>query len=198
MLSLSQGEILISYTRHLVENHVKATSLPIKPSDAFFHEHRGVFVTLHRYPDLSLRGCIGIPEPVMTLGIALKEAAISATQDPRFPELNEEELSTIIIEVTVLTPPQPLKVGHPKEYLEKIKIGTHGLIIRNGRKSGLLLPQVPVEQQWDIEEYLAQICYKAWLPPDAWLDSETKLSIFTGQIFTETKPYGPVKEKSFA
>ena len=181
----------------MIENHVKGMTLPLIPSDAFFHDPRGVFVTLYRYPDLDLRGCIGIPEPVMKLGAALNDAAISATQDPRFPVLAAMELPFILIEVTVLTPPEPLKVNQPKEYLEKIMIGKHGLIIRKGRYAGLLLPQVPVEQEWDVKEYLASLCYKAGLPPDAWLDPETNLFIFAGQIFAETKPYGPVKEKSF-
>jgi len=197
MLSFAQGEMLVRHARLLIENYVKGMKHPSYPSDAFFHDLRGVFVTLHRYPDLALRGCIGIPEPVMELGAALKDAAISATQDPRFPVLGAEELPSILVEVTVLTPPELLKVNHPKEYVEKIMIGKHGLIIRKGRYAGLLLPQVPVEQEWDVEEYLAHICYKAGLPPDAWLDPETNLFIFTGQIFTETKPYGSIKEKSF-
>ena len=198
MFSLSQGEKLVSYARCLVDNHVKNIKKSLCHSDSFFKKNRGVFITLHTYPDHNLRGCIGIPEPVMLLEKAIKEAAVSATHDPRFNPLGPDELSQVIVEVTVLTPPEFLAVENPKEYLSKIIVGKHGLIIRRGGYSGLLLPQVPVEQGWEVEEFLAQTCYRAWLPPDAWTDPQTTIFIFTGQIFTETEPYGPVREKSLA
>ena len=198
MLSIDQGVMLVNYARLIVERHVNNEPLPDCPSDPFFQEYNGVFVTLHTYPDHKLRGCIGIPEPVMTLERAIKEAAISSTQDPRFPLLERHELVSIIVEVTVLTPPELLTVKNPEEYLKKIVIGKHGLILRKDGHSGLLLPQVPVEQGWDVEEFLAQTCYKAWLPPDAWLDPRTKIFIFSGQIFTEVEPHGTIQEKPLA
>lgn len=198
MLSIGQGKILVSYARTVVETHVKHLEIPPAPTASFLQEHEGVFVTLHTYPDHNLRGCIGIPEPVMTLEKAIKEASISATHDPRFEPLRSPEFSYVLVEVTVLTPPELLHVKHPKEYLRKIIVGKHGLIIRKGRYSGLLLPQVPVEQGWDVEEFLEQTCYKAWLPPDAWNDPQTNIFIFSGQIFIEIEPSGEVQEKPLA
>ena len=196
MLSTNQGEIVVSYARNLINNHVKNLENPVCPSESFFRKKMGVFVTINTYPNHKLRGCIGIPESVYSLEKALKEAAISSTRDPRFEPLKSDELSSIVLEVTLLTPPESITVKHPKEYLDKIIIGKHGLIIKQGMNSGLLLPQVPIEQKWDVEEFLVQTCHKAWLPPDAWLDPQTKVFIFSGQIFTETKPYGVVREKS--
>ncbi len=196
MLSKDQGTILVKQARATVESYVRDERLTSRLTDPLFQEHMGVFVTLHTYPSHQLRGCIGIPEPVMTLEKAIKEAAISSTQDPRFPPLKKNELLSVIVEVTVLTPPELLHVKDPKDYLKEIIVGKHGLIIRKHGHSGLLLPQVPVEQGWDVEEFLVQTCYKAWLPPDSYLDPQTKLYIFSGQVFTEMKPYGDIQEKS--
>jgi len=115
--------------------------------------------------------------------------------DPRFPPLEIDELDRIIIEVTVLTKPEVIKVDDPKDYVEHIKIGRDGLIVEQGFYKGLLLPQVPVEQGWDKEEYLSHTCMKAGLMPDAWFDKSTKIYRFSGQIFTETVPDGEIKEK---
>ena len=195
LLSLDQGKTLVCYAREVIDAHVQQQQIPQPPSASYLHKPRGVFVTIHTYPDHQLRGCIGIPEPVMPLGDAIKDAAVSATRDPRFPVLQKEELDTVVVEVTVLTPPKLLQVKDPREYLKRVQVGRDGLIIKHGVSSGLLLPQVPVEQGWDVEEFLVQTCWKAWLPPDAWLDPQTKIYTFSGQIFMETEPHGVVKEK---
>jgi hypothetical protein len=132
---------------------------------------------------------------MMPLKDAIIEGAKSATKDPRFPPLMEKELGSIIIEVTILTKPTLINVTKPEEYLKEIKIGRDGLIAEQGFYKGLLLPQVPVEQGWDGEEFLSHTCMKAGLMPDAWYDKNTKISRFSGQIFTEIKPRGEIKEK---
>ena len=138
-----------------------------------FDEKYGVFVTIHTYPEKELRGCIGFPEPVYPLIKALQEAAISAaTHDPRFPPLAESELNKVIIEVSVLTKPELIKVENPKDYVKNIRIGKDGLIAKKGFHSGLLLPQVATEYKWGAEEFLSQTCMKAGLSPDTWLDKE--------------------------
>jgi uncharacterized protein (TIGR00296 family) len=131
----------------------------------------------------------------MTLKDAIAEGAQSATHDPRFPPLSETELNKIIIEVTILTKPELINIDQPQDYLSEIEIGRDGLIVEQGFYKGLLLPQVPVEQGWDKEEYLSHTCMKAGLMPDAWFDKNTKISKFNGQIFTETSPGGEIKEK---
>ncbi|HEC89602.1 MAG: TIGR00296 family protein [Thermoplasmata archaeon] len=194
-MNLEEGEKAVKFARKVIEAYVKQDPIPKEDLGSIFREKQGVFVTIHTYPSHMLRGCIGIPEPIMPLQDALVEAATSATRDPRFPPLSEKELDDIIVEVTILTPPKLLDVVDPKEYLSKIKIGRDGLIIRKGSYSGLLLPQVPVEENWDVEEFLANTCMKAWLPPDAWLDRDAKLYTFSGQIFTEIEPRGRIEEK---
>jgi uncharacterized protein (TIGR00296 family) len=194
MLSLTEGTKAVQFARQIVQEYVKHEKHSIPNLGDLFNEKQGVFVTLHTHPDHELRGCIGIPLPVMSLQDAIIESAQSVTRDPRFLPLKETELDTIIVEVTVLTKPELIKVKQPQDYLTQIVIGRDGLIVEQSFYKGLLLPQVPVEQTWDIEEYLSHTCMKAGLPPDAWFEKTTKISKFQGQIFTETKPHGSIKE----
>ena len=195
MLSAEDGIRTVKFARNVVDSFVKKEDMKTDPTENFFDENLGVFVTLHTYPENQLRGCIGIPEPVMPLKKAINESGRSASRDPRFPPVSENELDNIIVEVTILTKPKKIQVDNPKEYIENIKIGQDGLVIEHGPNKGLLLPQVPIEQGWDVEEFLTQICWKAWLPPDAWMDENTSLYKFQGQIFTEVEPRGAIKEK---
>ncbi len=196
MLSLEEGEKTVKFARKIIESVLKEEKLRKFDLDNFFNEKLGVFVTVHTYPLHNLRGCIGIPKPIMSLKNSLAEASKSVINDPRFPSLNKDELDEIIIEITILTKPCKINIIKPEDYLSEIKIGRDGLIIEHGFNSGLLLPQVPVEQGWDIYEYLANICLKAGLPPDSWTDKETIIHRFSGQIFTEIKPKGEIKEKN--
>jgi uncharacterized protein len=194
MMRLTQGTAAVQFARTVIEQYVKHHTTPASTLGKPFHEKQGVFVTLHTFPDRELRGCIGIPLPVMSLEEAIVESAQSATRDPRFPPLAEQELPFIVIEVTILTTPEIIRVQDPQEYPKHITIGRDGLIVEHGFYKGLLLPQVPVEQEWTAEEFLSQTCMKAGLLPDAWFEKNIKISKFSGQIFTETKPNGPIKE----
>jgi len=196
MLSLKEGKIATRFARNVVESYVKNEKIQSFNFGEIFNQELGVFITLHTYPTHDLRGCIGIPHPVMLLKKAIVEAARSATRDPRFSPLEEGELDKIIIEVTVLTKPKLIEANQPNEYLTAIEIGRDGLIVEQGSYTGLLLPQVPVEQNWNKEEFLSNTCMKAWLPPDAWFDKSTKIYKFSGQIFTEIEPKGGIKEKN--
>lgn len=195
MLNVEQGTNAVRFARRIIleqVSHMKQSSSDLGPS---FREKQGVFVTIHTFPGHELRGCIGIPFPVMSLQDAIIESAQSVTHDPRFPPLKESELGGIVVEVTVLTKPERIIVKHPKEYPGHIDIGRDGLIVEQRFYTGLLLPQVPVEQQWDGEEFLSHTCMKAGLSPDAWFDKDTKISKFQGQIFSETTPNGSIEEK---
>lgn len=194
MLSVEEGKKAVVFARSVVENHVKKTSLPSFDLTNIFSEKQGAFVTLHTHPHHDLRGCIGIPLPVMSLKEAIVEGAQSVTRDPRFPPLCEDEFDKIIIEVTILTKPEIINVDDPKDYLLNVEIGRDGLIVEQGFYKGLLLPQVPVEQGWGKEEFLSHACMKAGLLSDAWFDKNTKISKFSGQIFTEIEPRGEIKE----
>ncbi len=170
----------------------------IKPAGLppVFNEKRGVFVTLHLEGEL--RGCIGYPQPVMALGRAIVDSAISAcARDPRFPCVLPGELKRIDVEVTILTKPEPY--SEPKKMLpELVRIGRDGLIVSKGPFSGLLLPQVAPEWGFDAMDFLSQTCLKAGLPPDAWLDEDTEVQHFEAQIFAETAPEREVIERKYA
>jgi uncharacterized protein len=168
-------------------------SVVIRPEEDV---HRaGVFVTLNyltRNGAEHLRGCIGFPLPEKKLRQSTVEAAIAAaTEDPRFPPVDIPELDNLIFEISVLTPPEEIKT-EPANYKKEIKIGLDGLMLRWRYGSGLLLPQVPVELNWDINEYLANICYKAGAPANAWLDPMSKLYRFQAIVFKELKPMGKI------
>jgi uncharacterized protein (TIGR00296 family) len=195
MLSLNDGVKAVKYARQVVEEFVKNHNIPSVNLGDVFLENQGAFVTIHTHPGHDLRGCIGIPLPVMSLREAISEGGKSATHDPRFPPLAIDEFDNIIIEVTVLSKPELIKVEKPEDYLQNIEIGRDGLIVEQGFDKGLLLPQVPVEQGWDKEEFLSHTCMKAGLMPDAWFDSSIKISKFEGQVFTEVEPRGEIKEK---
>ena len=149
-----------------------------------FSFNAGVFVTLNNAD--GLRGCIGFPMPDKKLSHGIIDAAIAAaTEDPRFSPVKINELNEIMFEVTVLTPPVEITVTDPMEYLEKIKVGRDGLIIRNSFSSGLLLPQVPVEYGWNVEEFLQHTCEKAGLEKDTWKNEKVKIEKFEGIVYKE-------------
>ncbi len=203
-LSLKDGEYLVKLARKSVEYFIQSSGDLLKVSEEdvpkILCEKMGVFVTINRVRikddkviSKELRGCIGFPYPIKPLYEATIEAAVEAAfNDPRFPPLGYEELKSVIFEVTVLSQPEEIRVNHPLEYLRKIKIGRDGLIIERELYKGLLLPQVPVEYNWSVEEFLMHLCLKAGLPPNSWLDKNTKIYRFEGVIFVETVPEGPV------
>ena len=192
-LSDSDGVILVKTARNAVTeflsngNRMKLES----ELEEKFSFNSGVFVTLNN-PN-GLRGCIGFPMPEKKLARAIIEGAIAAaTEDPRFPSVKTDELNDIVFEVTVLTPPVEIDVSDPMEYLEKIKVGRDGLIIKHSFSSGLLLPQVPVEYGWDVEEFLQHTCEKAGLTRDTWKNESVKIEKFEGIIFKEETPNGAI------
>ena len=185
-LSEELGKKLTVYSRNVLNSYIndhKTIEPLLEPS--ILKEKSGIFCTLRKFGNL--RGCIGYPYPTHPLGEALVKATIqSAVEDPRFPQVTSKELKDIEIELTVLTPPQLITVSKFEEYYEKIKIGEDGLIIEHKGRRGLLLPQVPVEQHWTIDEYFEGICHKAYLSSNSWKDIQnTKLYKFNGKIFEE-------------
>jgi len=192
-LSDSDGAFLVKTARMAVTEFL-SNGNRMKLESEFeekFSFNSGVFVTLNN-PD-GLRGCIGFPMPEKKLSHAIVEGAIAAaTEDPRFPSVKTNELNDIVFEVTVLTPPIEIDVSDPTEYLEKIKVGRDGLIIRHSFSSGLLLPQVPVEYGWNVEEFLQHTCEKAGLSRDTWKNESVKIEKFEGIIFKEETPNGAI------
>jgi len=192
-LSDSDGVFLVKTARKAVTEFLSNGNKIKLESDIEekFSFNSGVFVTLNN-PD-GLRGCIGFPMPEKKLSHAIVDGAIAAaTEDPRFPSVKTNELNDIVFEVTVLTPPVEIDVSDPMEYLEKIKVGRDGLIIRHSFSSGLLLPQVPVEYNWNVEEFLQHTCEKAGLSRDTWKNESVKIEKFEGIIFKEETPNGTI------
>jgi len=202
-LTQEEGEFLVKLARKAVEQYLTTGKILTIPKNVppKLKEQCGVFVTINSVKhggkgSHELRGCIGLPYPTTMLVQAVIEAAISsATQDPRFQPMKAEELDHIVFEVSVLTPPQPVEVKNPQEYCSKIKVGKDGLIVERSYCKGLLLPQVPVEWNWDEEAFLCQCCIKAGLPPDSWLLKGTKIYKFQAIIFEEVSPKGKIERK---
>jgi uncharacterized protein (TIGR00296 family) len=200
-LTIEEGKFLVKLARQTVTQILKNGKILQVPENIKFKlmEPCGVFVTINSIHNGTkrLRGCIGLPYPTIPLVEAVIQAAVSAaTQDPRFPPVAEQELDGIVFEVSVLTPPELVIAEKPMDYLSQIKVGQDGLIIEKGYRKGLLLPQVPVEWNWNEEEFLCQASMKASLSPDAWLLKDTKIYKFQAIIFEEATPKGEIKQKN--
>lgn len=177
-LNEGQQEFLLRLARQAISHYLKTgKSLESETADPELKEKRGAFVTLHK--DDQLRGCIGYPLPVKPLDETVIEMAIhAATKDYRFPALSLDELPETKIEISVLSLPRLIKDIH------EIEIGKHGIIVQKGLQKGLLLPQVPVEWDWDLETFLNQGCLKAGLDKDEW-KKEAQIEIFSAEVFGE-------------
>ena len=150
----------------------------ISPYEPALHlcEPRGVFTTI--YLKKTLKGCVGYPLSLMPLYRATIETACAAAfDDPRFPPLTVAEAPQLQISLSVLSPLAPISA-------EEVEVGRHGLLISDGERRGLLLPQVPVEHGWDRLTFLEQTCRKAGLPLDAWRHG-AKIEAFTAEVFGE-------------
>ena len=200
--TLEDGKLLVQFTRQNIEFYLENDRRIIIPNDLKekFEDKYGCFVTLNIFniDGNPLRGCIGYIEPKFTLYEVIHRVSISsAVEDPRFPSVTLEEMDNIIIELSILTPPELIKIEDPEEYLKKIVIGRDGLIAEKGFRRGLLLPQVPVDQgrNWDVPTFLSHTCQKAWLPKDDWKDLSTKIYVFQAILFEEISPRGEVVRK---
>lgn len=190
LLTDDEGLMAIRSARGAIEYVCAKKPRPALTLTPVFKEKRGVFVTLTK--NGQLRGCIGLPYPVMPLENAIEHAATAAaTEDPRFPPVGKGELAQITVEVTILTVPVQME-GNPMERPKRVRVGTHGLIVRGMGTSGLLLPQVAIEYGWDATTFLDHTCMKAGLPERCWTNSSVEILTFEGQIFTEKHLKGTV------
>jgi len=179
MLNKEQQKKLLNIARQTLEEYIGKGKTPeFKELDPALTEKCGAFVTLTKKGEL--RGCIGYIQVVLPLYETISKMAIeSSTGDPRFPPVNLEELKDIHIEISVLTPLEQISD------VNKIEVGKHGLYIRKGFSSGLLLPQVATEYGWNKWQFLDQTCIKAGLPPGSWRDKDCQIFIFSAQVFGE-------------
>jgi len=178
LLNHDQQKFLLGLARQAIETKlIKGTTLKLKVEDKVLQEKRGAFVTLKVHDQL--RGCIGYPLPYKPLSETIIDVAISAaTQDFRFQPLSPDELKETKIEISVLSLPRPI------QNVKEIEIGKHGIIISKGPLKGLLLPQVPLEYNWDLDTYLSHGCLKAGLDEDEW-KKNIKIEVFEAQVFSE-------------
>jgi len=162
MLSDAQRQVMLATARAAIEAHLFGDRAAV-PEGPPLPGASGVFVTLrHRGV---LRGCLGTLEVAGALGDEIARCAReSATSDPRFPPLHPDEWPDSTIEISVLG---PLEAIDPDDG-SAVVIGRHGLVVEQGPRRGLLLPQVAVERSWTREQFLRQTCRKAGLPGDAW------------------------------
>jgi uncharacterized protein (TIGR00296 family) len=185
-LTLAQAKKLIKLARDTISAYFKGNEPVISESiKKEFSEKQGAFVSV--YLKKELNGCIGITTQNLPLYKAIMYCAKAAAfEDPRFPPLLPKQFKDIIIEISILTPIEPIELKKdPSEYFKLIKIGRDGLMVKDEFGSGLLLPQVAVEWKWDVKEFLNQTCIKAGLDPDCWNNMRRNVYKFQAQVFAE-------------
>jgi len=179
-LNEPEKQELLALARASVERAVEQHSAyePKASGSELLNQERGAFVTLREGGEL--RGCIGYTSAVEPLYKTVRDTSmLAALRDPRFQPVSPPELSRLQYEISVLSPLR--RVLDVRE----IRVGEHGLLMRNGDHEGLLLPQVPVEQHWDRARFLEETCFKAGMSPDCWKDQETDIFRFTAVVFGE-------------
>lgn len=176
-------ELLSIARRAILHRLTHSSSPPIGEDDVSknLHSLSGAFVSLHI--EETLRGCIGsIYAEEALFRIVSQMAVQAATDDPRFPPLTSSELPRTDIEVSVLSELRPIAA-------DDVEVGVHGLFLSRGNRRGLLLPQVPGQYGWNRRHYLKQLCLKAGLPDRAWADPESRLLMFTADVFSDSSLY---------
>lgn len=180
MLTQEERTYLLNIARQSIELAVNKKN-PTVPNDCpeVFQNPSGAFVTIHKFGEL--RGCIGYIEATRPLiETVVETASLAAMNDPRFMPVSIDELEDLELEISILSPLKEITD------VNEIEVGTHGIVMEQGSKRGLLLPQVPTEYNWDRDTFLSQTARKAGLPYDAWKKGSTKISIFTAEIFNDT------------
>jgi AmmeMemoRadiSam system protein A len=180
-LTPEEKQILLQTARQAITSRLEKRKPKYPEPTELLKKKCGAFVTLHKQG--SLRGCIGFVVAGKPLIDTVAEAAqSSAFGDPRFPALTAREVDQIDIEISVLSPLRRI------ESVEEIRVGEHGISLRSGFSSGLLLPQVATEYGWDRDTFLTHTCRKAGLQGDCWRSPDTEIEIFSAVVFGEQRP----------
>jgi AmmeMemoRadiSam system protein A len=174
--SPEERTLLLRLAHDSIVSALERRSILLDPPTAHLADPRGVFTSLYLHGEL--RGCVGFVLPISSVYQAVAETARAAAfEDTRFRPVTREEAAHLKIELSVLSPPQAIAP-------ETVEIGRHGLLISMAGHRGLLLPQVPVEHNWDRAMFLEQTCRKAGLRSDAWQNGAT-VEAFTAEVFGE-------------
>jgi len=189
LLDSHEKLLLLTVARRTMTTAVQhGPSIEELPAEITTLECAGVFVTLRRSG--RLRGCIGqIALKQSVIELVAYSARAAALEDPRFEPVRADELTEIEIELSILSPPEPVAP-------EQVEAGRHGLIVSRGLQRGVLLPQVATEHRWGGLRFLEETCVKAGLEPDAWNDPETQILAFTAQVFSESEIVGSAPRKA--
>ena len=177
-LASEEKLLLLQFARDVIEAHCHGgKAMEPEVTSSSLTEPRGAFVTLHQKG--KLRGCIGYIHAQQPLIKTVAEMAMAAAfNDPRFPPVSADDLSLMDLEISVLTPLRQISTA------EEIQVGKHGIYIKRGGCSGLLLPQVATHWGWDRTTFLEHTCTKAGLAEDAWKDDESEIYVFSADIFS--------------
>ncbi|HEX3738993.1 MAG TPA: AmmeMemoRadiSam system protein A [Terriglobales bacterium] len=179
--SPDERSLLLRLAHESILAALEQRKVSLDPPSPHLAEPRGVFTSLYLYGQL--RGCVGYVLPKNSVYCMVAETACAAAfEDMRFRPVTLEEGQNLEIELSILSRPRPIAA-------EAIEIGRHGLLISMHGYRGLLLPQVPVEHNWDRETFLQQTCRKAGVPLDAW-QKGAKLEAFTAEVFGEKAAKG--------
>jgi AmmeMemoRadiSam system protein A len=166
--------VLLRLAHESILSALERREISLNPPSPHLEEPRGAFTTIYFHGNL--RGCVGYVFPVASLYRTVAETARAAAfEDTRFSPVSLQEAPDLDVSLSILS---PLRVITPQE----VEIGRHGLVVSQGGRRGLLLPQVPVEHQWDRVTFIEQTCRKAGLPLDAWRQGAT-LEAFTAEVF---------------
>ena len=178
ILTEQQRNILLRIAREAAEAAARGERYAPESDDPALQQPAAAFVTL-KQKNGELRGCIGCTEArePMLMNVA-RMARASALEDPRFPPVRPEEVSNLTIDISLLSPAERV------DDVSEIEVGRHGLVMEQGPRRGLLLPQVPVEWGWDREQFLDHTCLKAGLPKSCWREGAT-IYTFTAEVFGE-------------
>jgi AmmeMemoRadiSam system protein A len=174
--SPEERQLLLRLAHQAINTSLEERELELPAIPEHLRQPRGAFTTLYLEGDV--RGCVGYVFPVAPLfQTVIETARAAAFQDVRFLPVTREEAASLQISISVLSPLFPIKA-------DEVELGKHGLLVTQGNRRGLLLPQVPAEHGWDVKTFLEQTCRKAGLPSDAWQHGAT-LEAFTAEIFGE-------------
>lgn len=178
MLTDEEKKILLKTARLSIQERFYKNEVEYPQPTGILKQNCGAFVTLNKHGNL--RGCIGYIVAAKPLFETVKEVAkSSAFADRRFPAVVENEIDELEIEISVLSPFKEI------DDINEIKVGVHGIMIRRGVQSGLLLPQVAMEYNWDRDTFLTHTCHKAHLPGGAWKSKDVSIEIFSAAVFNE-------------
>ncbi|MFZ0731315.1 MAG: AmmeMemoRadiSam system protein A [Candidatus Sulfotelmatobacter sp.] len=176
--SLQEQTLLLRLAHDSILSALERREISFDPPSPHLAELRGAFASL--YLNGELRGCVGYLSPTRSLYKTVAEVARAAAfEDTRFYPVTIEEARNLEIELSIMSPPQPIAP-------EAVEVGRHGLLVGIGGFRGLLLPQVAAEHRWDRITFLQQTCQKAGLPPDAW-QKGANIEAFTAEVFGDKK-----------